>query len=89
MLSPSTDGGDRGVEFAPYRRLPSLREYLPVDPDTREVSLRRGDVDGLFVLHDLNGRAEIRLASIGRTLPADEVFDGIGAPPGRRPAMPG
>ena len=90
VLSPSTEGSDRGVKFALYRSLPSLREYLLVDPDTREVSLfRRGAVDGLFVLHDRNGRDELRLDSLGCTLRADEVFEGVETPPGWQPAMPG
>ena len=28
VLSPSTQAYDRSLKFAPYRRLPSLREYL-------------------------------------------------------------
>jgi Uma2 family endonuclease len=80
VLSESTQSFDRGQKFAWYRRLASLREYLLVDPDSREVLLfRRGD-QGLFTLHDLTGGPAIELASIGCTLAADEVFDGL-APP--------
>ena len=53
---------------------------LLVDPDTREVSLfRRGDL-GLFTLHDLTGAPAVELASIGCTLAADAVFDGLEPP---------
>ena len=80
VLSPSTQAWDRGQKFAWYRRLASLREYLLVDPDTREVSLfRRGD-QGLFTLHDLTGAPAVELASIGCTLAADAVFDGLEPP---------
>lgn len=37
MLAPSTEACDRGLKFTAYRRLPSLREYLLIDPDSREV----------------------------------------------------
>lgn len=77
VLSPSTQAWDRGQKFAWYRRVAGLREYLLVDPDTRELTLfRRGD-QGLFTLHDLTGAPAIELASIGCTLLADAVFDGL------------
>lgn len=80
VLSEGTQAFDRGQKFAWYRRLASLREYLLVDPDSREVLLfRRGD-QGLFTLHDLTGVPAIELASIGCTLAADEVFDGLEPP---------
>jgi hypothetical protein len=48
-----------------------------LDPDTREVQLfRRGD-DGLFTLHDLTGAQQVRFASIGSTVAADHLFEGI------------
>ena len=37
VLSPSTQSHDRGSKFTLYRSLPSVREYLLVDPDTREA----------------------------------------------------
>jgi Uma2 family endonuclease len=75
VLSPSTQAYDRGQKFTWYRRLPSLREYLLVDPDTRELQLFRRGADGLFTLHDLTGAPQVELTSIGCTLPAEEVFD--------------
>ena len=77
VLSPSTQSYDRGQKFTWYRRLTSLREYLLVDPDSRELQLFRRGADGLFTLHDLTGAAQVELTSIGCTLPADEIFDGL------------
>ena len=77
VLSESTQSYDRGQKFTWYRRLASLQEYLLVDPDTRELQLFRRGADGLFTLHDLTGMPQVELASIGCSLPADEIFDGL------------
>ncbi len=77
VLSPSTQAYDRGAKFTWYRTLPSLREYLLVDPDTRELQLFRRGEQGLFTLHDLTGEAAVTLASLGLSLSADEIFDGL------------
>lgn len=77
VLSPSTEGYDRGVKFSRCRRLASLREYLLVSPDTRELTLFRRGAEGLFTLHDLTGAPAVEFTSIACTLAADEVFDGL------------
>ncbi len=81
MLSPSTEGYDRGVKFGHYRGLPSLLEYVLVHPDTREVSVFRRGAEGLFTLHDFSGAARIELACVGCALDRDELFDGVEAQP--------
>jgi Uma2 family endonuclease len=75
VLSERTQSYDRGQKFTWYRRLPSLQEYLLIDPDTRELQLFRRGADGLFTLHDLTGMPQVDLASIGCSLPADEIFE--------------
>ena len=83
VLSPSTEGYDRGPKFAQYRRLPSLREFLLISPDTREVLLfRRASADDLFTLHDFTGRDALECASIGCTVPLAELFEGLAEPGG-------
>lgn len=77
VLSERTQSFDRGQKFTWYRRLQSLQEYLLVDPDSRELQLFRRGADGLFTLHDLTGMPQVALASIGCSLPADEIFDGL------------
>jgi Uma2 family endonuclease len=81
VLSPSTEGYDRGVKFALYRGLSSLIEYVLVHPDTREVSVFRRGADGLFTLHDFSGAARIELTSVGCAFDRDELFDGVEAEP--------
>ncbi len=77
VLSPSTQAYDRGLKFTLYRRVESLREYLLVDPDSRELHLFRRGADGLFTLHDLTGREAVELQSIGCRLLALDIFEGI------------
>jgi Uma2 family endonuclease len=86
VLSPSTEAYDRGLKFTAYRRLASLREYLLIDPDSREVQLFRRGADGLFTLHDLSGQAEVACESIGCRVSAAELFDGLDDLPGEAPA---
>jgi len=77
VLSPSTQAYDRGLKFTLYRQLASLREYLLVDPDTREVQLFRRGADGLFTLHDLTGAAQVSFTSIGCDITSAELFEGL------------
>ena len=84
VLSPSTQSHDRGSKFTLYCSLPSVREYMLVDPDTREEQLFRRGADGLFTLHDMTGREQIRLESMGCELLASDVFDGVEPEAGER-----
>ena len=83
VLSPSTQAFDRGLKFAAYRSIASLKEYLLVDPDTRVVELYRRGEGGLFTLHDCTEQFECELASIGCTLATADVFEGL------NPTVPG
>ncbi len=77
VLSPSTEGYDRGSKFALYRGLASLLEYVLVHPDTREVSVFRRGTDGLFTLHDFSAARRVELASIGCAFEHEELFEGV------------
>ena len=79
VLSDSTQAFDRGLKFAAYRQLASLREYLLVDPDTRRVEVFRRNERELFELHDQTGADALQLASVGLSLPMEELFEGLSA----------
>lgn len=82
VLSPSTQAYDRSLKFAVYRRLPSLREYILVDPEARRVEgFRRNDEDN-WVLHDMSEGPALDAASIGCSVPLAQVFDGVDPPAG-------
>jgi Uma2 family endonuclease len=79
VLSPTTQAYDRSLKFALYRRLPSLREYLLIDPDTRRIEAFRSTPAGGWLLDDMSESAVVRLDSLGLELPVDDVFAGLGA----------
>ena len=78
VLSPSTAAYDRGDKFAAYRLLPSLREMLLVDPDSRRCDLYRKGADGLWVLHTFEPGQAVRLQSVGLDLGAEALWDEVG-----------
>jgi Uma2 family endonuclease len=81
VLSPSTAAFDRGDKFADYRLLPSLREYLLLDPDKRRGDLYRKGSAGLWVLHPFGTDEAVRLESVGLELGAAVLWEDVAPPP--------
>ncbi len=80
VLSPGTQAYDRSRKFALYRRIPALREYVLVDPDTLRVeAFRRGD-GGVWTFHDMSDDDALSLTSVDCRIPLAEVFAGIDPP---------
>jgi Uma2 family endonuclease len=81
VLSPSTAAYDRGAKFAAYRQLPTLREYLLIDPETRRCDVfRKGeDAAGLWVLHPFEAGQGVQLASVGLDLAAADLWEQVPA----------
>ena len=77
VLPPSTQAYDRSQKFALYRHLPSLKEYVLIDPDTRRAEVFRINADGLFVFYDMSESETLELTSIGCKVAMADVFDGI------------
>jgi Uma2 family endonuclease len=77
VLSPSTAAYDRGEKFAAYRLLPSLQEYLLVDPAARRCDLYRRGTDGLWVLHPGAPEQGVHFASVGLELDGARLWDEV------------
>jgi Uma2 family endonuclease len=77
VLSPSTAAYDRGDKFAVYRLLPSLAEYLLVDPRGRRCDLYRKGADGLWVLHPFEMGQAVTLASVDMALDARSLWEDL------------
>jgi len=76
ILSPSTEGYDKGAKFDNYRSLESLREYLLVSQDARKVMRYTKQPDGSWVLMDFIGdKTEIELVSIECRLTMDDIYN--------------
>jgi len=52
VLSPSTEGYDRGKKFELYRTIPSFREYLIVHQDRPHVEHYSRQDDNSWLLRD-------------------------------------
>jgi len=77
VLSPSTKGYDRRDKFILYRSLPSLREYVLIDPVDRRVEVHTLAGEDTWTLVDQTKASQINLSSIDLTLPMDVVFRGV------------
>ena len=76
VISPSTEGYDRGGKFALYPSLPSLRHYVLIAQDRLGVDVFTRQAEGNWLLESYDDRpeAEITLAAIGCTLPISEIY---------------
>ena len=76
VLSATTEQIDRREKRLAYQSIPSLREYVLVDQERREVSVYRRD--GEDWLLDVFGPGErTTLESIGFPLDVDDVYRGV------------
>lgn len=76
VLSPSTAAFDRGDKFAAYRRIPSLREFILIDPakQTIEIYRRAGEDTDIWEYQDLAKNAPLMLASLETSIGWDRLF---------------
>jgi Uma2 family endonuclease len=81
ILSPSTEKYDRGVKFQHYRTIDSLKGYILVAHDAVRVEhYTRGD-DNTWTLRDHQTlEEELKIASIGVSLPLSRIYDRIELP---------
>jgi len=78
VLSPSTEGYDRGDKFAQYREIESFAEYILVSQDRANVESLLRQSDGawsILAFSDRAGMAQIR--SLGLKIPLSEIYAGI------------
>lgn len=80
VLSPSTEAFDRGQKFALYRSLPSLREYVLVDPETKAIERYRLIGAGEWHFSAVAEGESLRLDSLPIELDRSRIFDGVDPP---------
>ena len=77
VLSPSTKEYDLGQKFQLYKDIPTLREYIVVDPETANVKAWNND-SGLWQLTEyINLQQVALLQSLDISLPLSEIYEGI------------
>jgi len=77
VLSPSTEGKDRGEKAAEYRSIPSVRSLVFLDPRTRRIEVLTRTDDNAWLLRDVPAAGPLELASIGVSLDVDELWKGV------------
>lgn len=78
VLSPSTEGYDRGRKFDHYRAIESLAQYVTVAQDRMQVLVHSRTPDGHWLLTSATRREDtIDLASIGCRIPVGELYEAV------------
>jgi Uma2 family endonuclease len=78
VLSPSPRKLDRFTKLEEYRRCPSLRHILLIDPDSVAAKLYSRPDEGAWTDEDLVGREAIPdLSAIGVSLPLGALYERI------------
>ncbi len=82
ILSPSTEGYDRGAKFAFYRTIPAFEEYVLVSQDTPlvEVYTRQADSSWRYQAYETIDAAA-HFHSLGIDIPLTDIYSGIVEPP--------
>jgi len=81
VLSPSTANYDHGAKFDHYRRIPTLRHYVLVDPEQRHVVHHARTEEG-WLRRDLE-EGDLVLRDLELTVPLDEIYADLDAVDGR------
>jgi len=74
VLSSSTEAYDRGQKASHYRRIPSLRAYLMVSQDQRQLELQLRQADGSWTLCEAGPGECLTIEALGIELDVDEVY---------------
>jgi Uma2 family endonuclease len=77
VLSNSTASIDRREKLLAYRTLASLREYVLIAQDTRQVEIHRLDADGAWQLETLEAGDVWQLECLNASLTLDEIYEGV------------
>jgi Uma2 family endonuclease len=75
VLSPSSEGYDRGRKFESYRSIESFREYLLIHQDRRHVEHYSKQDDGSWVLREHSGvEGLVSIARLGVQISLGELY---------------
>jgi Uma2 family endonuclease len=81
VLSPSTEGFDRGEKFTRYRKLESLTDYVLVSTERMglEHFVRQTDHSWTFKAYE-HPDEQLVLANVGCEIPLSEIYDKVAFP---------
>ncbi len=78
VLSPSTEGYDRGLKFKMYRSLPSFREYVLISQEEPQVEIyyRQDDTAWLYQVYQ-GLDATLTLHSIDHVISLKHIYQKV------------
>lgn len=76
VLSPSTEGEDRGAKWSDYQTLASLQHYVLVSQDVRRVEVYSRQAEGWRYV-DRRQRGLVTLEAVCASLSLDAIYRGI------------
>ena len=75
VRSDSTRDYNRNAKFKLYRDIPSIKEYVLVEPETVSIDTYRINTSGLWELREFNDLGGVmELQSIGVSLPLSDIY---------------
>jgi Uma2 family endonuclease len=77
VLSPSTEGYDRGRKFESYRAIPSLMEYLTVSQHSMHVEIHTRQPNNTWLLKEFNESGPVKLQSIEVELQLSDIYEKV------------
>jgi Uma2 family endonuclease len=77
VLSPTTEGYDRGAKFRQYRRLESLREYVLISSDQMSVDLFRLNEQNKWELTPYAAGDILQLSSVQFECSIDLIYEDV------------
>lgn len=77
VLSPSTEGYDRGEKFACYRACPTIQEYMLINTAYPSVELFRRERSPLWAFYAFEFDDEVQLDSIGVRFPVTALYKNV------------
>jgi len=90
VLSRSTKGYDRDAKFLAYQAIESFREYLLVAQESPHVIQYVRQPDAKWLRTDIIGlESEVRLESVGVSLPLSDIYRMVEFPPSEVVRMAG
>ena len=80
VISPTTEGYDRGEKFTRYRQIESLEEYVLISQDVPRVEVFFRQANGTWLFSAFSGpEARVKLAGLGIEIPLKEIYAGVEA----------
>lgn len=77
ILSPSTKGADKRRKFFFYMQIPTMKEYIMIDSERKNIIISRRQVDGSWKFEELLADAtSLFIETINFQLPVTELYEG-------------